>query len=162
MAAEPDTNIGLFENGREANLTSTVAMVEDVLIELGHFLNECRVEDDTAHGMWHVVKGSAAVRISLVERNDYWHLRVVSGVMTIDAGVDLEALYSHLLTLNATDMVGAAFGVRGKQVHLVAERSTLDLDRSEVLDLIKRVQDYADEYDDALVATFGGLMGGEA
>lgn len=162
MAAEADTHLGLFENGREANLTSTVAMVEDVLIELGHFLNECRTDDDTAHRAWRVVKGSAAVRITLMDRNDYTHLRVVSAVMTIDTGVDIEALYSHLLSLNATEIHGAAFGLRSKEVLLVAERSTLDLDRSEVLDLIKRVESYADDYDDKLVATFGGLMGGEA
>ncbi|MCP4449210.1 MAG: hypothetical protein GY811_28345 [Myxococcales bacterium] len=34
----------LFANEREANLESTVAMVEDVLIDLGHFVNECRAE----------------------------------------------------------------------------------------------------------------------
>lgn len=162
MAAEADAHMGLFENGREANLTSTVAMVEDVLVELGHFLNECRTDDDTAHRAWRVVKGSAAVRITLTDRESYTHLRVVSAVLTIDPNVDIEALYSHLLTLNATSIVGAAFGLRGKEVHLVSERSTLDLDRSEVLDLIKRVQSYADEYDDKLVATFGGVMGGEA
>ena len=41
---------------------------------------------------------------------------------------------------------------------IVAERSTLDLDRSEVLDLIGRITAYADQYDDELVAAFGGAL----
>jgi hypothetical protein len=44
-------------------------------------------------------------------------------------------------------------------VLLVAERSTLDLDRSEVIELIKRITTYADEHDDVLVARFGGRIG---
>jgi hypothetical protein len=44
-------------------------------------------------------------------------------------------------------------------VLLVGERSTLDIDRSEVLDLIRRITTYADEHDDVLVARFGGAMG---
>jgi hypothetical protein len=41
----------------------------------------------------------------------------------------------------------------------VTERSTLDLDRSEVLELIKRITTYADDHDDILVARFGGKLG---
>src|SRR5687768_18137054 len=49
-------------------------------------------------------------------------------------------------------LCGAAFATEGDQVLLLAERSTLDLDRSEVLELIKRITTYADEHDDVLVA----------
>ena len=73
-------------------------------------------------------------------------------------GPDLTSLYAHLLELNAT-LCGAAFATQGDYVLLVSERSTLDLDASEVLDLIRRVTTYADEHDDVLVARFGGAMG---
>ena len=42
---------------------------------------------------------------------------------------------------------------------LLGERSTLELDRSEVLELIRRVTTYADDHDDMLVARFGGTLG---
>jgi hypothetical protein len=42
---------------------------------------------------------------------------------------------------------------------LVAERSTVDLDPSEVTEIIGRVEKYADTYDDALVEEFGGTRG---
>jgi len=57
--------------------------------------------------------------------------------------------------------VSIAFALRGDTVLLQTERSTLDLDRSEVQDLIARVTQYADDLDDALVERFGGELGGE-
>jgi hypothetical protein len=78
--------------------------------------------------------------------------------MRMDAKVDRPALFTHLLQLN-TGLCGAAFALDGDRVLLVSERSTLDIDRSEVLELIKRVATYADDYDDVLVARFGGKMG---
>jgi hypothetical protein len=79
-------------------------------------------------------------------------------VMTLDAKVDRLALYQHLLEQNA-GLAGAAFGMDGDHVLLVTERSTLDLDRSEVLDAIRRITTSADHHDDALVARFGGTLG---
>ncbi|MCE9572733.1 MAG: YbjN domain-containing protein [Deltaproteobacteria bacterium] len=151
---------GLFDNQREVNLTSTITMIEDVLVELGHFLNDCR--DDRAGSIrsWRVRKGSATVRISLVDRPDFTHVVIASAVMKLDGAVDRDALFTHLLRENA-ELTGAAFALAGDVVLLRTERSTLDLDRSEVQDLIARVQTYADDHDDRLVAIFGGTLGGE-
>lgn len=166
---ETEPSMGLFENEREANLSSTVAMIEDVLVELGHFLNECRVEAPAPvtgllarveHREWRVVKGSASIRIALIDRDDFLHLRVVAPVLTINQDVDTVTLHQRLLELNATDVFGVAFAIAGSEVLLVSERSTLDLDRSEVLDLIRRVENYADHWDDKLVSVFGGQLGG--
>jgi hypothetical protein len=144
----------LFANQRESNLASTVALVEEVLGELGH---DPAVARDGQHA-WQVQQGSALTRISLVDRTEFTHLRVSSTVMTVDDKVDRPALHAHLLALNGS-LCGAAFATEGEHVLLLAERSTLDLDRSEVRDLIRRVMTYADDHDDALVARFGGKMG---
>ncbi len=153
---------GLFENRREANLTSIAAMVEDVLIELGHFVNECRVDTPGATHAWRIFKGSASVRISLFDDASEVNpsIRVAAAVMTTDARVDINKLYRYLLTLNNQEVKGAAFAAQQNEILLVAERSSLDLDRSEVHDLIHRVQEYADKYDDELVNEFGGRLGG--
>ena len=144
----------LFANQRETNLQSTIALIDEVLGELGHDPKTCRVDHET----WSIRKGSAVTRATLVSRTEFTHLRVCATVMTLDGKVDRPALYGHLLDLNAA-LCGAAFAVQGDQVLLVSERSTLDLDRSEVRELIKRVTTYADDHDDALVARFGGTMG---
>jgi hypothetical protein len=151
----------LFANQREVNLTSTVAMIEDVLVELGHFLNQCRDDRDGAIRSWKVHKGSAVVRISLINGDDFTHLRVAAPVMTLGASTDRAALFGRLLETNRA-MCAAGFALQGDQVLIVAERSTLDLDRSEVMDVVARVQRYADDHDDALVTEFGGLLGGDA
>ncbi len=148
----------LFANQRETNLASTLALVEEALGELGHPVPGSRLDDPTTLHAWKISKGSAVTRIMLVHRTEFTHIRVQSVVMTLDGMVERDALFAHLLELNAT-LCGAAFATHGDQVLLVSERSTLDLDASEVLDIIKRLTTYADEHDDVLVARFGGTVG---
>lgn len=144
----------LFANQRETNLTSTIALIEEVLRDLGHDPTATRTSDDA----WRIAKGSAVTQVSLVDRTDFTHLRVCAVVMTTDGKVDRAALNEHLLGLNAS-LCGAAFATDGNRVLLLSERSTLDLDASEVRELIRRVTTYADDHDDVLVARFGGRMG---
>lgn len=148
----------LFANQRETNLSSTISLVEDVLHELGHPSPDSRIKDATALHAWRIPKGSAVTRVTLINRAEFTHLRVCAVVMTLDDKVDRSALFAHLLELNGA-LCGAAFATDGDQVLLVSERSTLDLDRSEVLDSIRRITTCADEHDDVLVARFGGALG---
>jgi len=148
----------LFANQRESNLASTVALVEAVLAELGHPAPASRTRDTTALHAWQIPKGSSLTHVTLINRSEFPHLRVCATVMTLDDKVDRAALHGHLLELNAS-LCGAAFATNGDRVLLVGERSTLDLDRSEVLELIRRVTTYADDHDDVLVARYGGTLG---
>jgi hypothetical protein len=148
----------LFANQRETNLASTVALVEQALTELGHAPAAGRLADPGTVHAWRIARGSAITRVTVVQRSAFPHLRVQAVVMTLDAAVDRAALFAHLLELN-TGLCGTAFATSGDQVLLVSERSTLDLDHSEVLDVIERVTTYADEHDDVLVARFGGRAG---
>jgi hypothetical protein len=148
----------LFANQRESNLASTVALVEQALAQLGHAPAASRVTEAGSAQAWRIVVGAATTRVAVTRRSAFPHLRVSSVVMTLDAAVDRSALFAHLLELNA-GLCGAAFATEGDQVLLVSERSTLDLDLSEVLELIERVTTYTDEHDDVLVARFGGRAG---
>jgi hypothetical protein len=148
----------LFANQRETNLASIVALVESVLGELYDGpLRQGDAVDPVLHA-WSVQQGSASAIVALVARPEFTHLRISSTVMTLDARVDRAALFAHLLELNA-NLRGNAFALDGDRVLLVAERSTLDLDRSEVVDLVRRVTTNADHHDDQLVAKFGGRLG---
>ncbi|MBL0213173.1 MAG: hypothetical protein IPQ07_04770 [Myxococcales bacterium] len=98
----------LFANQRETNLSSTIALVEVVLSELGHPAVLARIKDPTALHAWQIPKGSALTRVMLLNRTEFTHLRVSAVVMTCDAKVDRPALHAHLLALNAT-LSGAAF-----------------------------------------------------
>ncbi len=149
---------GLFANHRETNLTSTVALVEAALAELGHSAPTARTKEAGALHAWQIPKGSSMTKVTLIHRTEFTHLRVFATMLTLDRAVDRPALFAHLLNLNAS-LCGVAFATAGDHVLLLAERSTLDLDRSEVLELIRRVTTYADEHDDVLVARFGGRRG---
>jgi len=148
----------LFANQRETNLASTLALVEDVLRELGHPTPNSEINDPGALHAWRIPKGSAVTRVTLINRSDFTHLRVCAVVLTMNDKVDRSALFQHVLGLNAT-LAGAAFAVDADQLLLVSERSTLDLDRSEILDAIQRVTTMSDDHDDVLVARFGGTLG---
>jgi len=148
----------LFANHRETTLASTVALVEQVLTDLGYPPAASRLGESSGTRAWRLVKGSATTRVTVVQRSTFPHLRVSAVVMTLDASVDRAALFAHLLDLNAT-LCGVAFAIEADHVLLVTERSTLDLDYSEVRDSIERVATYADEHDDVLVARFGGRVG---
>jgi hypothetical protein len=148
----------LFANQREVNLASTLVLVEDALAELGHPAPHSRASLPFALFGWQIAKGSAVTRISLLERPSFTHLRVAAVILTMTPAVDRLGLYGELLSRNLL-LCGAAFAVDGDHVILVAERSTLDLDKSELLDLVRRLAVYADEHDDALVAQFGGTLG---
>src|SRR5512134_2509415 len=108
----------LFANQREVNLASTVAMIEDVLVELGHFLNQCRDDREGSLRSWKVSKGSAVVRISVIEGEDFTHLRVAAPVIVVAPPCDRTALFTHLLEVNR-ELCGAAFALRGDQVMIV-------------------------------------------
>ena len=148
----------LFANQRESNLASTVALVEQALTQLGHAPAASRVTEAGTAQAWQIVVGSATTRVAVTRRSAFPHLRVSSVVMTLDGAVDRSALFAHLLDLNA-GLCGAAFATEGERVLLVSERSTLDLDLSEVLELIERVTTYTGEHDGVLVARFGGRAG---
>ncbi len=150
----------LFANQRETNLASTIVLVEEVLAELGYQPPETRrIDLDGAAQAWRIQKGSAIATVALIARPDFTHLRVSSVIMTLDAKVDRPALFTHLLELNL-GLCGNGFALDGDRVWLVAERTTLDLDRSEIVDIIRRVTTNADTHDDRLVATYGGTLGG--
>jgi hypothetical protein len=154
--------MALFSNKQESNLRSCIQMVEDVIKTLGHDPDESRIETHDDMPAWRVQKGSAFVTIVLQgDDKASENLMLVSAeLVRLDAKVDRLKLFQRLLELNVSSIKGAAFGLKGSDVVMVAERSTLDLDRSEVEEVLKKVEEYADHYDDALVAEFGGTIAG--
>jgi hypothetical protein len=137
-------------------------MVESVIKTLGHDPEESRVETESELPAWRVRKGSALVTVTIYPHGGDGenHLQVTADVLRLDDKVDRLALYGRLLELNASTVKGAAFGLENGHVVLVSERSTVDLQLSEVKDLVARVEEYADHYDDLLAGEFGGVVAG--
>ncbi len=147
--------MSLFDNKRESNLKACIEMVEAVLTDMGVDPAPARIASETGPA-WALTRGSAEVFVFLSaagEGDNY--IQVIAPVMRPPAVSD--GLFSRLLELNASDLTGAAFGLRNGDVVLTTDRSTSGLDRIEVEEMIRRIGEYADHFDDTLTAEFGGV-----
>jgi hypothetical protein len=132
-------------------------LVEGVIQELGLDPEKNRREAvEPGRQAWQLRRGSAAVYVFLDSRPDSNYLQVVSPVMRFDEARALP-LFRRLLELNSDALFGLAFGIKGDQVLLSSDRSTQDIDRSEVKWMISNVGRVADHFDDKLIAEFGGV-----
>jgi hypothetical protein len=113
---------------------------------------------------WTLQRGSAAILITLATRKvdaagkECVFLRVISPVMTLPDPAKREALYKHLLELNAQGLANAAFGLVNHRVVAVSERPTEDMQAAEVTQMVRHLAALADTYDDRLVKAFGGEL----
>jgi hypothetical protein len=150
--------MSLFGNPQEANLKACEQMVESVLAERGVDPAVSRIES-AAGPAWGMTQGSAELYIFLTAAASGENfIQVVSPVMR-PSGEAMSGgrFMKRLLELNANELTGAAFGLRDDEVVLTSDRSTSGLDRVEVEEMIRRVSEYADKYDDALTLEFGGV-----
>jgi hypothetical protein len=152
--------VGLFGSKQQANLKMTIKLVEEVIAELNLSPVENRLSTEAGEPAWGLMKGSAEVFIFITPGDSeaaYSAIQVLAPLMLVPTTEsNRNALFQHLLELNAHDVAGASFGLKGETIVLMSGRSTEDLDRSEIKDLILRVGYYADYYDDELVSQFGG------
>jgi len=149
--------MALFGDKQESNLKTCQKMVESVIKELGLDPDGSRLDTpEQSRLAWGLRCGSAAVYVFLQAGEKENFIQVVSPVMKIPEQ-NILPLYRRLLELNAEELSGAAFGVKGEDVVLTIDRSTTDLDRTEVQSMITLIGEYADQYDDELVGEFGGL-----
>lgn len=148
----------LFDNRQETNLKACEQMVDAVLVARGLDANRHRIASQGGPA-WGMTAGSAEIFIFLTASptGDNF-IQVVAPVMTPpQEELAKPNLLRRLLELNAGELTGAAFGLRGDEVVITTDRSTVGLDPIEVEEMIRRVSDYADHYDDALTLEFGGI-----
>jgi hypothetical protein len=149
----------LSDDKQLANLKSCEQLIESVLIDRGLDVAGSRLAGDGGPA-WGLTQGSAEVYVFLTgsQSNEENFIQVIAPVMTPSPeAVQDGSLYRRLLELNATELTGAAFGLREGEVVLTTDRSTTGLDRVEVEEMLQRVADYADHYDDILTVEFGGV-----
>lgn len=137
-----------------ADVEEAVRLIESVIRGLGLEPSSASIPGDANTKAYALKRGSARVVIAVHASESGGTFRVLSPCVRIEATTSPE-LYKHLLELNARELVGAAFGVFGDEVVVVAERTVRDLDASEVEAAIRNVGRIGDRYDDALAQRFG-------
>jgi hypothetical protein len=149
----------------KANFERTVKLVETVIQGFGLDANKNRLNTTDGSTAWALMRGSAEVLIFLNparEQNQQNYIRVVAPCWRLP-DQNHQAIYRRLLELNARDLWGTAFGLMVPQNNpqavdavLVTERTTTDLDRGEVEEILNNIGAAADFFDDKLVQEFGG------
>ena len=132
-----------------------VEMVEATIRALGVDPAAAKIPGDDKTFAYALRRGSARVVVAVTHGEGGGQLRVLAPVVhALDASKEA-AVYKRLLELNAREISGAAFGLFGNEIVAVVERSTKDLDPSEVEANVKNVGRVADRWDDALAKEFG-------
>ena len=142
-----------------AEIARVESLVEEHLKEEGLDPAVVRMKTADGHPAWAFRQGSASVRIHVLGADadsDVAYFQVVAPVIILPEE-NREPVFHRLLTLNADQLWSCAFAVRQDRVILTADRTTRDLDKSEVVEMIERVAAYADKFDDELVEQFGGM-----
>jgi|SRR5215468_4690704 len=139
--------MALFSNKQEANLRSCIRMIEEALEALGHPPDDSRSESADDMPAWRVVTGGGShVEVHLGVEGEKNVLRVTAIVAQVPEGAHEGPLFRKLLELNASEVKGCAFGLHGRDIVLVAERATIDLDPSETEDMLRRTEGFAEHY----------------
>src|SRR5258706_7352167 len=125
--------MALFGNPQEANLRACAQMIESVLTDRGVDAERSRIQSEEGPA-WGMTQGSAEVYIFLTAGSAGENfIQIVSPVMRPTAeALGGPGFLRRLLELNATELTGAAFGLRGDEVVLSTDRSTSGLDRIQV------------------------------
>lgn len=131
--------------------TRAVEMVEATIRGLGVDPAAAKIPGDERTHAYALRRGSARVVVAITRGT----LRVLAPVVRAPDAAKEAAVFRRLLELNAREVSGAAFGLFGDEIVAVAERSTKDLDPSEVEANVKNVGRVADRWDDALAKEFG-------
>lgn len=130
-------------------------IVESAIHDLGVNAEEARGEND---GEWNLKRGTASVWIDLwyIESEEGAYFQVMAPVMTLPEDEDNQNKLAHeLLKINYT-LYGVTFAIHEDGVYLRNIREVEELDKSEVIYMIGRCGNYADNYNDELVKKFGG------
>jgi hypothetical protein len=142
----------------------TKALIEAAIQTLGVSPASARAKEGDGHASWTLQRGSAAILIAVATREtgqggeSAIFLRVISPVMTLPEPAKREALYRHILELNAQGLANAAFGLVNERIVAVSERPARDLQSEEVVQMVRHLAAVADTYDNRLVKAFGGKL----
>jgi hypothetical protein len=143
----------------DQDVERAIELVEQSIRALGIDPGASRTERE-GHVAYALRRGSARILIAIHAPSGELpegRLRVVAPVVHVPAPPKDTAMFRHLLEANATELVGAAFAISGKEVVVVSERAVSGLDASEVSAIIRNVGRIADRYDDELAKTYGAV-----
>ena len=136
------------------NLANYYAIVEGTITDLGINPADCRGQKP---GQWDLKKGSANVWVDImyIEKEQRAYFQVMAPVTQIPS-TNLEEFYKELLEINY-GFYGVSFVKFETWIYIKIIREADGLDKSECTNMINRVGNYADYYDDILQEKYLGI-----
>jgi hypothetical protein len=131
-------------------------MVDDCIKELG--IDPAKARIAGKKNEWELTKGSVSlwITITYLEQNKNTYIQVLSPVVNVPAN-NLLRFYEELLETNHT-LYGVAFTKFDKWIYVKAIREIEGLDSNELFNMITRVGNYADMYDDVFWAKYSAKL----
>lgn len=134
------------------NLQHYYNIVEQVIESLGIPVEGCRGQTP---GSYLLKKGSANLIIDVwyIEEYQAAYCQVISPVLKLP-NTHLEDLYRELLEINLKQ-IGISFAVSNDYVYLISNREAHGMDTDEFYNMLTRVGNVADDYDNYLQEKYG-------
>ena len=134
------------------NLQVYYDIIEKVIDSLGISVESCRGQTP---GNYLLKKGSANLIIDVwyIEEYQAAYCQVISPVLKLPND-DLTSLYRELLEINLKQ-IGISFAVSDDYVYLVSNREAFGMDADEFYNMLTRVGNVADDYDNYLQDKYG-------
>ena len=134
-------------------------MVENNIKKLGIDPAACRGEKE---GQWNLKKGSANVWVDIWETDDgsYGYFQCVAPVVKVPEK-NKKAFYEEILEINHR-LYGVGMTKYGEHIFIKTIRELEGLDENEMMAMLNRIGNYADDYDDLLYNKYWGEESGES
>ncbi len=141
---------------QKAEMERVAGLIEQYLEAEGLDLGKVRLESESGYPAWAFTQGSALVQVHLRpgRTQEIVYFQALAPVVAVPEE-NREGFYRKLLELNADELWSCAFAVRQDTVIVTADRTTVDMDLSEVVEMVESVAAYADRFDDELAQEFG-------
>jgi hypothetical protein len=152
--------MGFFSGNKsgETTMKDCIKMVEKFFQKIGINAANNRLKDAETPA-WMVVRGSAAVYISLHESDGGSSLRIFSPILFLPTE-NILPFYRRCLEINR-ELLSCALCVQDDKVAIVSQRPIEGLDPEELEGTVGYLAAVADELDNKLADEFGAKMCGE-
>ncbi len=128
--------MALFDTGIHSNQVATAVMTEVAIIDLGYVAETCRRTIENTPHAWEVENITITIT---ADASDNSIMRLESVIGTLNDSTNNAQYFRALLEKNYRGLGSCAYSLVGNDVVLITERPTIDLDQSEVSNMITQM-----------------------
>ncbi|MDF1663421.1 MAG: hypothetical protein P1V97_16745 [Planctomycetota bacterium] len=140
----------------------TQAMVVQLLNSFSMAPADHLVSENPGRIVYGLTRGSAKLYLIISYDDQGAWVQVISPILGLPSEEKKLACYEELLKLNAGSLINCALGIEGEKICISSDRSTKDIQVSELQDMVLCVSKFADDLDNRLSEEFDCVLLGNA